>query len=177
MRAQLVGFSLIAALLLLPGAASAHGEPVVAVTGHPHPDGPISVSGDDFEANDLVRLELRRKGEEPIALGTVPVSEDGTFEITLHLSAEVRPGLYELVAIGGDETVSAEATILGPVGGAAQNATAAVDDVTNNRPAGETVGLAIATALIALAGGAIVLFGRRERTRRLAEGVVEQGEP
>lgn len=118
----LAAIAVLAALGLLPDVASAHGGSEVAVTGHPHADGAIEIEGSDFEANEVVTLELRKQGQAPVLLGSVPVEADGTFEVTLHVPAEVRPGPYELVADAGDERTSAEATILERPGGTAPGA-------------------------------------------------------
>lgn len=157
---------LFVALALFPGVVAAHGDSKVAVAGHPHTDGPIEIEGSDFEANEVVTLQLRKQGQAPVLLGSVPVEPDGTFEVTLHVSAEVRPGLYELVANAGDESTSAEATILerpgGTVPGVGDNPT---EDISNDRPVAETAALAVVTATVAAAGAGIILLGHRKRPR------------
>ena len=164
----LAAIAVLAALALLPGVVAAHGDSTVAVAGHPHADGPIEIDGSDFEANEVVALELRKQGQAPVLLGSVPVEPDGTFAVTLHVPAEVRPGLYELVATAGDESTSAEATILETPGGAMPSSgDTVVEDISNDRPAGETAALSVVTAALAAAGGGIVLLGRRNRPRPL----------
>lgn len=164
----LTAIATLALLALCPGVVAAHGDSTVAVAGHPHADGPIDIKGGDFEANEVVTLELREQGQAPVLLGSVPVEPDGTFEVTLQVPADVRPGLYELVAIAGEESTSAEVTILEPPEGSSSDAgTTEEEDISNDRPKGETVGLAIVTAVLAAAGGAIILLGRRDSARRL----------
>lgn len=164
----LAAVAVLAALALLPGVVAAHGDSAVAVAGHPHADGPIEIKGTDFEANEVVALELRKQGRVPVLLGSVPVEPDGTFEVTLHVPAEVRPGLYELVATAGDESTSAEATILETPGGAVPSSEGTlVEDISNDRPVGETAALLVVTAALAAAGGGIILLGHRNRPRPL----------
>jgi hypothetical protein len=161
---------IVAAFALVPQFAAAHGGSEVAIMGHPHPDGPIEIEGTDFEPGEVVQLELRKQGEPSVPLGPVPVGADGAFTITLHVPGTVQPGLYELVAIAGDETTSAEATVLAVPGeNAARGGTAADEEVSNDRPAAETVGLAIMTAVLALVGAAIVLIERRQAARPLPD--------
>ena len=162
----LAAIAVLVAIGLLPGTVAAHGDSTVAVAGHPHADGPIEIEGSDFEANEVVTLQLRKQGQAPVLLGSVPVEPDGTFEVTLHVPAEVRPGLYELVANAGDESTSAEATILerpgGTVPGVGDNPT---EDISNDRPVAETAALAVVTATVAAAGAGIILRGHRKRPR------------
>ena len=171
MRTWIIVVIAAAALSLLPGFAAAHGGSEVAVTGHPHPDGPIDIEGKDFEANEIVKLELRKQGEPPLQLGSVPVGADGTFAVTRHVADTVRPGLYQLVATtAGEETTSAEATILGRPGERSGTVDGAgTKDISNDRPTDETVGLAIVTAVLAVAGVAVILLGRHRAARPLAE--------
>lgn len=158
----LAAIAVLTALGQIPGMAAAHGDSTVAVAGHPHADGPIEIEGSDFEADEVVTLELRKQGQAPVLMGSVPVEPDGTFEVTLYVPADVRPGLYELVGSTGEESTSAEATILAPPDGAVFGTESApLDDVSNDRPGGETAGLALITALVAAAGVAIILLGRR----------------
>ena len=153
---------IVAALAFVPQLAAAHGGSEIAITGHPHPDGPIEIKGTDFEPGEVVKLELRKQGHASEPLGPAPVGADGTFAITLHIPSSVAPGLYELVATTGDETTSAEATILSAAGkNAAGGGLTAEEDVNNDRPTGESVGLAVVTAVLGLAGAAIVLLERR----------------
>lgn len=165
----LAAIAVLAAIGLLPGTVAAHGDSAVAVAGHPHADGPIEIEGSDFEANKLVTLQLRKQGQAPALLASVPVEADGTFEVTLHVPAEVRPGLYELVADAGDERTSAEGSILerpgGTVPGAGDNPT---EDISNDRPVAETAALAVITAVLAVGGLAIVLLDRRLTARHLS---------
>lgn len=159
---------MVAALALVPQFAFAHGGSAVAVAGHPHSDGPIEIKGTDFDPGEVVQLELRKQGAASVPLGPAPAGADGAFDITFYVPATVEPGLYELVATVGNETFSAEATILsGPDENAPSAGTAADQDVNNDRPTGETVGLAIVTALLAAAGAAIVLLERRRAARPL----------
>ncbi|MBA4180564.1 MAG: hypothetical protein C0506_08260 [Anaerolinea sp.] len=166
----LMAVLIVAALALLPQFVAAHGGSEVAITGHPHPDGPIEIKGTDFEPGEVAQLELRKQGEQTLVLGQATAGPDGTFAITLHLPSTVRPGLYTLVAASGEETTSAEATILGVLGQSiAGGATTADETVSNDRPTGETVGLAIVTAVLGALGVAVILNERRQSARPFQE--------
>ncbi len=155
-------FSVIVAVLALPLAATvfAHGTEV-AVVGDVRPNGPIEIRGEEFEPNDHVRLELRKGGVEPLELGTVAVEADGSFSITLHLPATVSPGIYELAA-DGKESAATEVAVLEPAAGEAQPAPEhqATENVSSDRPAGETVVLALATAVLAALGAGLLWLSR-----------------
>lgn len=158
----------LAALALVPQFAAAHEGAEVGIVGHTHPDGPIEIEGTDFEPGEVVQLELRKQGAPNVPLGRAPVGADGTFAITLHVPSDVEPGLFQVVAIAGNDTISADATILAVADeDAAGGGTAAGEDVSNERPAGETVGLAIATAVLALLGAVIILLDRRRAPKPL----------
>lgn len=161
---------IVAALSLLPLSAMAHGGSEIAVTGHTHPNGPIEIRGQAFNAGEIVALELRKQGEPALQLGSTPAGADGSFAVTLHVPETVRPALYQLVAVVGQETTSTEVTILRQPGQSA-NAPAAAANVSiiNSRPGAETAGLAVVTALMAIAGGAVVLLERRRAAHLLAE--------
>lgn len=152
---------IIAALLaLLPASLFAHGTEV-SVGGDVRPDGPIEIRGEELDPNDHVRLELRKGGVEPVELGTVAVEADGSFSITLHLPATVSPGIYELAA-DGKESATTEVTILEPVADGAEPAAEheETENVSSDRPAGETVGLALVTAVLAALGAALLWLSR-----------------
>jgi hypothetical protein len=157
----IIGAILAATIAWLPAITSAHGGTDVTVSGHPHPGGPIEIVGEDFAANDVVRIELRKDGAEPSELGRIPADEDGGFTVTLHIPASVAPGLYELAA-EGQKSATFEVTILDPPAGSAVAAepAAAAGSASNNRPAGETLGLAVFTAAIALAAVGLLWASR-----------------
>lgn len=160
---------LIATLALLaPGPALAHGGAEVAVTRRPYAGGPIEIEGTDFEEGELVTLELRKEGQAPVLLGSVPVEAGGTFAVTFHVPTEVRPGLYELLATVEDESTSAEVTLLDPPGGSGnEGPDNEVQHISNDRPSAEAAGLGIVTALLAAGGAGIILAGRRRPVRPL----------
>lgn len=144
--------SAFAALALLPLAAFAHGGTEISVKGDVRANGPIEIVGADFAVNDIVRIEFRREGAQPVELGRIHADADGTFTETLHVPASMPPGLYQLAA-DGEESATAEVTILEPASGSADAApqpAAAGGPVENHRPSGETVGLGVFTAVVAL---------------------------
>jgi hypothetical protein len=150
---------------LAPAAALAHGTSV-SVTGDVRANGPIAIAGEDFDANDSVRLELRKEGVAPIALGDVAADAAGAFTITIHLPASVSPAIYELAA-DGRESASTEVTVLP----AAAGETSApliqpAASVSNDRSTGEAIGLAVMTAVLALAGAGLLWLSRTHRASR-----------
>lgn len=149
---RIVAIVTFAALALIPLAAFAHGGTKVSVKGDVRADGPIEIVGTDFAANDVVRIELRREGAQPVDLGRIPADADGNFTETLHVPASVTAGLYQLAADGGESTTT-EVTILEPAAvssAGAEQSMVATATVENHRPTGETVGLALFTAATAL---------------------------
>lgn len=159
MRTYWIALALASALL--PAAALAHGGPEVFVKGVVRAGGSIDVSGEEFPQGSLVTIELRRDGGEPVALGAVPVDNDEEFEATLHVPDDLLPGLYQLVAVGGDESASVEVTVLEAAEGAVGSAAAApAVPVINDRPVSEIVALAILTAAVAALGALLLRLGR-----------------
>lgn len=66
----------------------------------------LPVTGEDFEPHQKVRLVLRGVlGEYRLADATA--SAEGTFAFPLDIPADVRPGLYQLVALADDGDVVA----------------------------------------------------------------------
>ncbi len=153
---------IVSAFLLLPTLALAHGGTEINVKGDVRANGPIELIGADFASNDVVRIELRREGVPPIELGRIPADADGNFDETLHVPASVPAGLYQLSA-DGTESATAEVTILEPPTGAPAGAERSVSDtatVENHRPSGETVGLGVFTAVVALVAVGLLWVSR-----------------
>lgn len=102
-----------------------------------------------------------------IALGTVAADADGAFSITIHLPPTVPPGVYELSANGADSATT-EVTVLEAASGTEGVATAQPSEsVSNDRSAGEAIGLGALTAAFAISG-AVLLALSRTRPRRSA---------
>ena len=156
------------AIALMPTIVWAHGTEV-SVSGEVRPNGPIEIEGADFEANDVVRIELRKEGVEPIELGRIPVEADGSFAITLHVPQSVSPGIYEL-ACDGEESATTQVTILESAAGEPDGATEPEEThaVSNDAPAGETVGLAALTAALAVMGAGLVWLSRPRPHRTIS---------
>lgn len=163
-----VALSLAALLALLATTAAAHEGTEVSVRGEVRPNGPIEVIGEGFEANDHVRIELRKEGVKPIEIGRVPADGEGAFEAELHVPATVPPGIYQLAA-EGEESATTAVTVLEPASGApvTEPEPRPAEPVSNDRPAGEIVGLAAFTAAIAAAATAL-LWLSRTRARPVA---------
>jgi len=77
-----------------PPTASAHEGTEIAVEGQVRADGSIELEGEEFAPNDIVRIELRKEGVEPIPLGNVHADATGAFNETLHVPASVRSSIY-----------------------------------------------------------------------------------
>lgn len=157
-----VALLMMAALLaLLPAVLRAHEGTEVSVRGEVRPNGPIEIVGEGFEANDHIRLELRKEGVEPIALGTVAADAEGAFTETLHLPASVRPAIYQLAA-EGEESATADVTVLEPAAGDApvEPEPPSTEPVSNDRPSGEVIGLAAFTGAIALLAVTLLWLSR-----------------
>jgi hypothetical protein len=151
---------------LTPAAVLAHGGSNVSVTGDVRANGPIAITGADFDANDAVRLELRKEGVPPIALGDVAADADGGFTITIHLPASVTPGIYELAAEGAD-SASAEVTVFPATAG--ETAPPSIEpaaSVSSDRSTGEAIGLAGLTAALALVGAGLLWLSRTHRANQ-----------
>ena len=148
-------------LALFPSAVLAHGGTEVTVGGEVRPDGAIEVTGEGFASNDVVWIELRKEGVNPIELGRVPADEEGAFSVTLHVPATVQPGVYRIAA-EGKESATADVTVLEPPEGNVniEPEPLAAGSVSNDRPAAEVVGLAALTAAIALVAVGLIWLSR-----------------
>ena len=160
-----VALSLAALLALLATTALAHEGTEVSVRGDVRPNGPIEVIGEGFEANDHVRIELKKEGVEPIEIGRVPADAEGAFDEELHVPATVPPGIYQLAA-EGEESATTDVTVLEPAegGAAVEPEPSPSEPVSNERPAGEVAGLAVFTAAVAgIAAGLLWISRTRPR--------------
>lgn len=145
---------------MLTATVSAHEGTAISVAGEIRSNGPIEITGEDFEPGDTVRIELRKQGTAPIELGAVPVETDGSFTATLHVPETVESGIYQLAA-DGEESAETEVTVLEPEDGSeVVSEPGEGGEVSSNRPSGETVGLVIATLLITLAGIGLLALSR-----------------
>ncbi len=153
--------SLFVAAALAPIAVAAHGTKVT-VRGHLHPNGPIEITGEDFAPNDIVRIELRKEGVEPIELGRIPADADGGFTETLHIPASVPAGVFTLAA-DGKESATFEVTVFERPEGenpAAATPSEANASVSHHRSTAETAGLASFLAAIVLAALGLLWLSR-----------------
>lgn len=162
MRSHRISFAagIAALLLVLPTVVSAHGGTELVVGGTPQVDGSIELTGEGFDPNATVRVELQRANAAPIDLGSVQTDEEGDWSATLHVPADAAPGLYQVVATGEDESASAEVTLLAAAGGGPAGEASTPPRVSNDRPAAETFGLLVLAAALA-AGGVALLWPDR----------------
>jgi len=144
---------------LLPAIVLAHGGTEVAVKGEVRANGLIELEGEEFAPNDSVRVELRKDGAEPIKLGEVAADGDGSFSVSLHVPAVVEPGIYRLAA-EGKESAEADVTVLEPLEGGGPLSEEPAESVSNDRPSGETVGLAVMVAAFAAVGAGLLRLSR-----------------
>ena len=151
--------SLIALSGFWPSGAFAHEGTEISVQGEVRADGSIALEGEEFAPNDAVRIELRKEGVEPILLGRISADANGTFTAELHVPSSVSSGIYRLAA-EGRESATTEVTVLSAGAGSGAAIAPATGDVSNDRSAGETAGLALFSALLAAAGLAALWFSR-----------------
>ena len=151
---QVISLLILLLLFLWPSIVFAHEGTEISVQGEVRADGSITLEGEEFAPNDVVRIELRKEGLEPILLGQAHADARGAFEETLHVPAGVRPGLYELAA-DGKESAKATVTILGTSNpGQSGSPRETTEAVSYDRPTGETIGLAVFVAILTAAGAA-----------------------
>jgi hypothetical protein len=150
----------VAVMALVPAAALAHGGPEVGVQGDIHAGGGIDVTGEDFPEGELVTISLLKDGGESLVLGTVTAGEDEAFEAVFHVPDDLRPGLYQLGAVSGDESASAQVTVLEAADGSLPSSPPAALAVSNDRPTTEAMTLAVVTAGIAALGVLLLWLGR-----------------
>ncbi len=104
---------LILALGVFPfRSASAHGTGAISLSSKQSSPGlTITIFGTEFVHNSSVRLELRSILEK-VVFGRVQTSAKGTFQQTVTIPANSRPGQYTIVAVAPDGDVAAQATLM-----------------------------------------------------------------
>jgi hypothetical protein len=145
---------------LVPSAVIAHGGPAVGVQGDVRAGGGITVTGEDFPPGEAVDIALEKAGIEPLVLGAVTVEEGDAFEVVFHVPENLRPGLYQLVAVSGDESASAQVTVLAAAEGGVPSGPPPALVVSNDRSGSETALIALLTAAIAAMGALLLWLGR-----------------
>lgn len=158
-RSLIIVLSLLA--VMTPGAALAHGEPVITV----NPvvvaaGGEITVTGSDMEPGEVFALTLEGPtGSIPLGQTTVTgAGEEGGFTVSLAIPAETLPGFYLVrAAIAEGEATTADLTVTAPTV-EADAGPATIQEPTGEphlleraKPAGQIVAVAV---LIALSGAA-----------------------
>ena len=159
---RLLALTGLVLLALVPAQAFAHGGAEITVKGDVQANGPITINGEGFEEKAIVHLSVQQAGRpESIPLGIAEAGEQGDFEVTFHLPESVSPGMYTLVAQGGDDEAEFDLTVLEATQ-AAPKATAQAEEqpVSGNRSGGETAGLVALTAVFALAGLGLLWLSR-----------------
>lgn len=146
---------LIVALALMPvTVALAHGEPVIIAEPVVVPaGGEIAIIGSEMEAGELFVITLEGVTES-ILLGEVAVIEkdgEGGFEATFTIPAGAPPGSYTVRAATDEETALVEITITAPKNEASdepaivQDASGESHELDRLKPAGQVIGVVIAT--------------------------------
>ena len=186
----LVPLALLAAITLLAVAgarfAYAHGNPEIMVNPNPAPAGStVTIEGQGFEEDVEVSLSLEGMSGT-IALRTAMTDAEGAFHLELTLPNSATPGSYQVRAEGGDDSAVFEFRISQAAGQA--EATPTHEDADGAQPpperkpvvparpapehetsigfhragpADEVIGLAALTAVIAIAGGTLLLVRER----------------
>ncbi len=163
-------FALLA-LLTLSGVALADGGRKVAVKPLiPKVGDAVTVVGAGLGANRSIEIRLVGQGVD-VDLGEVQSMEDGDFEGEFTLSADLKPGSYQLKAIG-EGTEATQVTILAAGGSGAATAPAIAmgaeaTEVVQQRPLGEA---AILVALFGILAALGLFFARTARGEPVHEG-------
>ena len=148
-------------LSLLPAQLYAHGGTEVVVRGDVRADTLMNIEGEEFDPDDVVRIELRKQGAEPFQLGEVKADGEGSFTVSFRLPANIAAGLYTLAA-EGRESATTDVTVLAPLGGDEPSLAEPTASVGSDRPVEETIGLWLLVAGLAAAGGALLWFSGRK---------------
>ena len=111
---------ILALLVLASGAALAHGDTSLGVQPlTPKPDEVITVKGEALGEDTEVEVRVIGQGED-VDLGEVQTDAEGDFTAEFRLPADLKPGTYQLKAIG-EESAEIQLTVEeGPAGSAAQ---------------------------------------------------------
>ena len=138
-----------------------HGNPEIVVTPSPAPSGArITIEGEEFEEDDEISLTLEGIGGD-IALGMATTDAEGAFHIEARLPDAAAPGSYRIRAEGSD----ASAVLEFRISGAGRSPIDAEHERSlgfhREGPASEVIGLAALTAVLAVAGVALLLVRER----------------
>ena len=92
--------------------AFAHGTGAISLSSKQSSPGlTITVFGTEFLHNSSVRLELRSILEK-VVFGRVQTSAKGTFQQSVTIPSNSKPGQYTIVAVAPDGDVAAQATLM-----------------------------------------------------------------
>ncbi len=151
----------LAALLALgAGLARADGGRSVAVKPlAARPGDPITVTGAGLGASRQVEIRLVGQGLD-LDLGELAAAADGDFEGTLTLPPDLRPGTYQLRAVG-DGAEATQLTLLPAGATAPAEPTMGAESLVAPRPLGEA---ALLVALFGVLAG-LGLLAARTATR------------
>lgn len=163
----LLSLALAAALVLLPvSAASAHGEPVIAV----EPTvvaagGQITLAGTEMEPGEVFAITLEGLATS-VPLGEATVTGEGEeagFTATFTIPADTAPGSYTVRAAteegestSADLTVTAAAETASAEPATVQEPTGERHQIDRPRPLGQVIVAALVIALGAAVGFALV---------------------
>lgn len=130
---------LLMVLALAPGVALAHGDTSVAVQPlTPRPDQVITVKGEALGPKSEVEVRIVGNGAD-VDLGEVKADEEGDFSKEFRLPADLKPGTYQVKAIG-EESATTQITVQeGPAGSAAREEQPS-DEAVPNEEAGADEG-------------------------------------
>ncbi len=136
------------------GGAEVAAEPTVVEAG-----ATITVSADGFEPDTLVSVTLEGVSGST-ALGTLTTDAEGAGKLVATVPADVAAGEYSIRAVGGDENEMTDLSVTAPSTGGEEGSDNHADEeagLTYDQPTAQWVGIALAAAIMGLAGFALVL--------------------
>ncbi len=164
----MIRFTLMAMAIVLTGLAVfsiqdealAHGGASVAVAPTSVAAGAsITVKIVGYQPNTLVSVTLEGVGGS-IALGSLTTDAAGAGTLVVTTPADLKAGGYSVKAVGGDDSETTDLSVtsggtLGQTGSA--NQMTGGGGLTYKQPTAQWVGIAVAAAIVGLAGFALVL--------------------
>ncbi len=159
MREWLIAAFAASAVVLAGGQAFAHEGAAVAVDPTAAaPGATITVTVEGYEPDTLVSVTLEGVNGS-VALGSLTTDADGAGTFAVTLAGDLSPGTYSVRAAGADDDESTDLSVTAPSGTTDETGSTDVGGggLTYKQPTAQWVGIAIAAAIVGLAGFALVL--------------------
>ena len=156
MKTRILMGSLLALMFLALAVGPALADGVKGVTVSPlspQPDETITVNGDLLGPNSEVEVRVIGNGVDE-DLGEVKADDEGDFTQEFRLSADLKPGTYQLTATG-KESATTQITVSGTPGGAGSGeggGAMGTEPVIETRPTGQSIGLVALFGVLAAMG-------------------------